>query len=52
MLSLSRQLTQLTDRLPGYILLWLAVPIFGSASAITRKITEIGAQLYVKSQTN
>jgi drug/metabolite transporter (DMT)-like permease len=45
--SFPRQLTRSIDRLPGYVLLWLAVPIFGSASAVTRKITEIGAQHFM-----
>jgi drug/metabolite transporter (DMT)-like permease len=47
MRSFPRQLIQSIDRLPGYILLWLAVPIFGSASAVTRKITEIGAEHFM-----
>ncbi|PSB59434.1 DMT family transporter [Chamaesiphon polymorphus] len=42
-----QQLTNLTSRIPGYIYLWLAIPIFGSSSALTRKITEIGAQHFV-----
>ena len=42
-----QQLTKLTSRIPGYIYLWLAIPIFGSSSALTRKITEIGAQHFV-----
>ncbi|WP_396134229.1 DMT family transporter [Chamaesiphon sp. VAR_48_metabat_135_sub] len=45
--SLPQQLTKLTSRIPGYIYLWLAIPIFGSSSAVTRKITEIGAQHFV-----
>jgi drug/metabolite transporter (DMT)-like permease len=44
MLTCPQQLTKLTSRIPGYIYLWLAIPIFGSSSALTRKITEIGAQ--------
>jgi drug/metabolite transporter (DMT)-like permease len=47
MLTFPQQLTKLTSRIPGYIYLWLAIPIFGSASAVTRKITEIGAQHFV-----
>jgi drug/metabolite transporter (DMT)-like permease len=47
-----RRLTQLivgkvspvVNRIPGQVYLWLAIPIFGSSSAVTRKITEIGAQ--------
>jgi drug/metabolite transporter (DMT)-like permease len=45
--SFPQQLTNLTSRIPGYIYLWLAIPIFGSASAVTRKITEIGAEHFV-----
>jgi drug/metabolite transporter (DMT)-like permease len=44
MSSFPQQLTKLTSRIPGHIYLWLAIPIFGSSSAVTRKITEIGAQ--------
>jgi drug/metabolite transporter (DMT)-like permease len=44
MSSFPQRLTKSIDRIPGHIYLWLAIPIFGSASAITRKITEIGAQ--------
>jgi hypothetical protein len=47
MSSFPQQLTKLTSRIPGYIYLWLAIPIFGSSSAVTRKITEIGAQHFV-----
>jgi hypothetical protein len=44
MSSFPQRLTKFTDRIPGHIYLWLAIPIFGSSSAVTRKITEIGAQ--------
>jgi drug/metabolite transporter (DMT)-like permease len=44
MSSFPQRLTKSIDRIPGHIYLWLAIPIFGSASAVTRKITEIGAQ--------
>jgi drug/metabolite transporter (DMT)-like permease len=44
MLTFPQRLTKLTSRIPGYLYLWLAMPIFGSSSAVTRKITEIGAQ--------
>jgi drug/metabolite transporter (DMT)-like permease len=44
MSSFPQRLTNFTHRIPGHIYLWLAMPIFGSASAVTRKITEIGAQ--------
>jgi drug/metabolite transporter (DMT)-like permease len=33
-----------TYKIPGQIYLWLATLIFGASSAITRKVTEIGAQ--------
>jgi drug/metabolite transporter (DMT)-like permease len=42
--SFSQQLTKFSNRIPGPIYLWLAVPIFGASSAVTRKITEIGAE--------
>jgi drug/metabolite transporter (DMT)-like permease len=38
---------QQISRIPGQVYLWLAIPIFGSASAITRKITDIGAEHFV-----
>jgi drug/metabolite transporter (DMT)-like permease len=47
MSSFPQRLTKLIDRIPGHIYLWLAIPIFGSSSAVTRKITEIGAQHFV-----
>lgn len=34
---------RLHQRIPGQIYLWLAILIFGASSAITRKLTEIGA---------
>jgi drug/metabolite transporter (DMT)-like permease len=45
--SLPQQLTNLTSRIPGYVYLWLAIPIFGSSSALTRKITKIGAEHFM-----
>ncbi|MGV0027659.1 DMT family transporter [Phormidesmis priestleyi] len=33
-----------SSRIPGQLYLWLAVLIFGASSAVTRKLTEIGAQ--------
>jgi drug/metabolite transporter (DMT)-like permease len=45
-----RQLTKITSRIPPQIYLWLAVPIFGASSSVTRKITEIGAQNFVGGQ--
>jgi drug/metabolite transporter (DMT)-like permease len=34
-------------RISGQIYLWLAIIVFGASSAITRKLTEIGAQNFV-----
>ncbi|MBW4624552.1 MAG: DMT family transporter [Brasilonema octagenarum HA4186-MV1] len=34
-------------RIPGQIYLWLAILIFGASSAVTRKLTEIGAQNFM-----
>jgi drug/metabolite transporter (DMT)-like permease len=45
--SNSHRLKQFINRIPGQIYLWLAVPIFGASSALTRKITEIGAMNFV-----
>ncbi len=45
-----RQLTKITHRIPPQTYLWLAVPIFGASSSVTRKITEIGAQNFVAGQ--
>jgi drug/metabolite transporter (DMT)-like permease len=50
MSSLSQQLKKLSNRIPGPIYLWLAVPILGASSSITRKITEIGAQNFMGGQ--
>lgn len=41
---------QRINRTPGQAYLWLAVLIFGASSAVTRKITEIGAQHFVGGQ--
>lgn len=41
---------QRINRIPGQTYLWLAVLIFGASSAVTRKITEIGAQNFVGGQ--
>ena len=38
---------QSLNHIPGTIYLWLAVLIFGTSSAVTRKITEIGAQNFI-----
>ncbi|MBD2037697.1 DMT family transporter [Leptolyngbya sp. FACHB-321] len=42
--------SQRINRTPGQAYLWLAVLIFGASSAVTRKITEIGAQHFVGGQ--
>ena len=34
-------------KIPGQTFLWLAVAIFGASSAVTRKLTEIGAQHFM-----
>lgn len=44
------KLTQFSRQIPGQTYLWLAVLIFGASSAVTRKITEIGAQNFVGGQ--
>ncbi|MBW4643123.1 MAG: DMT family transporter [Goleter apudmare HA4340-LM2] len=42
-----RKLHRLIPRISGQTYLWLAILIFGASSAITRKLTEIGAQNFV-----
>ena len=37
-------MVSLIDKIPGQTYLWLAILIFGASSAVTRKLTEIGAQ--------
>jgi drug/metabolite transporter (DMT)-like permease len=44
------KLHHLTNRIPGATYLWLAILIFGASSAVTRKLTEIGAQHFVNGQ--
>jgi drug/metabolite transporter (DMT)-like permease len=34
-------------KIPGQTFLWLAIAIFGASSAVTRKLTEIGAQHFM-----
>lgn len=34
-------------KIPGQIYLWLAILIFGASSAVTRKLTQIGAQHFI-----
>ncbi|BAZ40932.1 hypothetical protein NIES4101_68940 [Calothrix sp. NIES-4101] len=43
----SRRKRQIHNKIPGQIYLWLAILIFGASSAITRKLTEIGAQNFI-----
>ena len=43
-------LSRLMQQIPGQAYLWFAVLIFGASSAVTRKITEIGAQHFVDGQ--
>jgi drug/metabolite transporter (DMT)-like permease len=43
----SRRMYKFAHRIPGQVYLWLAVPIFGASSTLTRKITEIGAMNFV-----
>ena len=38
---------RLTYKISGQIYLWLAILIFGASSAVTRKLTEIGAQHFI-----
>ena len=42
--------SRLMQRIPGQAYLWFAVLIFGASSAVTRKITEIGAQHFMDGQ--
>jgi drug/metabolite transporter (DMT)-like permease len=46
----SRQITRFQARIPGQLYLWLAVLIFGASSAVTRKITQLGAQHFIGGQ--
>lgn len=43
-------LSKFINRIPGQAYLWLAVLIFGASSAVTRKLTDIGAQNFVDGQ--
>ncbi|QDL07490.1 EamA family transporter [Brasilonema octagenarum UFV-E1] len=42
-----RRTHRLIPRIPGQIYLWLAMLIFGTSSAVTRKLTQIGAQNFM-----
>jgi drug/metabolite transporter (DMT)-like permease len=44
MSDVGRRLNSLIRRIPGQIFLWLAVAIFGTSNAVTRRLTEIGSQ--------
>jgi drug/metabolite transporter (DMT)-like permease len=44
MLTRPRRRHRIIPKIPGQIYLWLAILIFGGSSAVTRKLTEIGAQ--------
>ncbi len=44
------KLSHWLNRIPGLAYLWMAVPIFGASGAVTRKITEIGAQQFIGGQ--
>jgi len=37
----------LLPEIPGQIYLWIAILVFGASSAVTRKLTQIGAQHFV-----
>lgn len=39
-----RKWYSLIDKIPGQTYLWLAILIFGASSAVTRKLTQIGAE--------
>ncbi|MBD2080184.1 DMT family transporter [Leptolyngbya sp. FACHB-17] len=45
-----RNEARLHPKNPGQLYLWLAVLIFGASSAVTRKLTEIGAQHFTNGQ--
>ncbi|WGV24114.1 DMT family transporter [Halotia branconii] len=45
-----RKWHRLTSKIPGQIYLWLAIVIFGASSAVTRKLTEIGAKHFMDGQ--
>ncbi|MCF4967730.1 DMT family transporter [Nostoc sp. CMAA1605] len=42
-----RRKNRFIHQIPGQVYLWLAVLIFGASSAITRKLTEIGAENFL-----
>ncbi len=46
-MSRSRKSHSLIYKIPGQTYLWLAILIFGASSAVTRKLTQIGAQHFM-----
>ncbi|MCJ8279744.1 MAG: hypothetical protein MJK14_07410 [Rivularia sp. ALOHA_DT_140] len=44
MTNILNKTTNLFKRLPASLFLWIAVIIFGAANAITKRLTEIGAE--------
>jgi drug/metabolite transporter (DMT)-like permease len=47
MVTQPRQSQSLFRKIPGQAFLWAAVAIFGASSAVTRRLTEIGAQHFM-----
>ncbi|MEM9922654.1 MAG: DMT family transporter [Cyanobacteria bacterium P01_D01_bin.50] len=47
MTNIFRKATNLFKRLPASAFLWIAVMIFGAANAITKRLTEIGAENFM-----
>jgi drug/metabolite transporter (DMT)-like permease len=47
MLTRYRRRYRRIHKIPGQIYLWLAILIFGASGAVTRKLTEIGAQNFI-----
>lgn len=47
MTNTSNKTTNLFKRLPASVFLWIAVIIFGAANAITKRLTEIGAENFM-----
>jgi drug/metabolite transporter (DMT)-like permease len=43
----SKKPRSFSRKIPGQTFLWLAIAIFGASSAVTRKLTEIGAQHFM-----
>jgi drug/metabolite transporter (DMT)-like permease len=47
MVTQPKQFHSFFRKIPGQAFLWAAVPIFGASSAVTRRLTEIGAQHFM-----